>query len=394
MSSNDVLVSGPSGARGYLLLKKETAYGTDPTVAASDYVPTKGLVSRYVRNVEANEIDNAIGDVLKDVPSDGELTFEGSAPVAMQAISAADGSDDPHVGKFFELGGCVVERDVTDKTVAYFPVQGGHASFWGEHIMTTKDRLNGMKHILAGARAGFTFDFPDSAQRMMLNFSGRAKILTTDTGSVNYPVQERTGAPHTVTKYSDKDAIAEGGTWRIWDGTTLYGGGTLASPSKGMRVVSATYNSGGETEQLGDQQAYAGSGEIDLTLAQGTVDLVLAYPRYGATGSVPFQKHLDDCTTVWLDARYNPGGVSSNHFQFFTTGQVIAFDADPGSKIVRANVTFKCIAAQDLSDDSPLAGTTPNRPINANGANTLGPRLSPSTAYSSVATAMFAFGSD
>jgi len=244
----------PTG-RGYALLKAESTYGTDPSVAVTDFMN----FDEFDLNFEEDTIERGgrspqrIG--WRSLAGQQTMSWSCMMEMLMQAITVADGSTDlPQVDPLLRACGFDrVDNTLNQDAYTYVCTRNQEGSFWVQNYMVNEnmDSLNVM--TARGCRGSFTIEFT-AGERVMLSCDGMGK---TNGGVSTFSHADR--APDDVTDTTDDpimtiaatngskfidlaDLVPEGSTARDGTGTALYGGGTIATPSNLVDVMSMTIN--------------------------------------------------------------------------------------------------------------------------------------------------------
>jgi len=387
--ANELLLPG----RGVVHAKAESTYGTDATPGASDVVLVLDFESAYQQDEISRE--NAIQphvNGLMSVHAMGHVTWGCKCELDMATIAnpvvAANSEPEAH----WALVSCGFSQhtDDTDKTIAYALRDSTHGSSTIYAYEADQDDSIANLHKIVGARADFSLVLDPGAPMMLelKNGFGIAQALNSTAGqSVDNVIKETSSGDWTTAKtvtYPSRDIfLSHTATCQLIesDSGTVYGGGSVGSPSNALVVKSCTINGNMNPQETPVMSGNQGVARIDLRPTTHTVDLVLEATTLDHVNPYVWRAER---TPLELNLTYTQpgGGNGSNTLQVAMFGQVVGnIDKGEGHGSTTWGLTLALRYPADAADSS-VVGTKPaNTIVDDTGGNAVGINLNPTSGY-------------
>jgi hypothetical protein len=204
--------------RGYVLIKEESTYGTDPTHAATDVRRVVNWESQAKDLTQPREALSPYRGGLRNIRVGGEFTFSGETPLTIFDVPTTDAGNPVEDPFLIMCGFTRAWATGPPDTQTYTCKSQGHGSVCIEEYFFDEDLADGVAWQYLGCRADWSIDFAPGTPTM-LKFTGEGKSAT----------QLASPTPAAITYSSDCDIV--GDTWVVvlteLDGDSAFGGGVI-----------------------------------------------------------------------------------------------------------------------------------------------------------------------
>lgn len=213
--------------RGYILVKTESTYGSDPTLAAADdakYIEDWDGQAKDIMEQRAGISPYRPG--WRPVRTNKENTFSGAMELTTVAIGASDTVRPEEDEVLLMCGFAAAHASGTPNTLTYTLQSQGGGSAAIEEYFFDEDHADGIGWQFLGCRADWTIEIP-AVGKCRIVFNGEAKTGTQLTSSLT---------PDSNLDYAATCPVV-GGTWTVTvtelDGDTAFGGGVIEATISG-----------------------------------------------------------------------------------------------------------------------------------------------------------------
>ena len=300
--------------RGYIYVKKESTYDTALTVATTDrlYVENLSVSLEQDDNPRSGISTGHPGGWMSD-PGVKRLPYSFDCDIRMATIASANDADAPNVDPLLQVPFTRVSNS-TDKTHTYFLAPFNHGSNWIQ--MGSIDTVNTDSNVwvLPGCRHAMTFQFTPGLP-MRISVSGEGLY------SSNASVANGSGAP-TLTYPSDKPMIARASTAKVIDlsDDSLYGGGTLGTPTNTVKIRDLSLDLGFSV--TGDPAISGTSGLGRIRIVPGQVVWNMEVEQVDVDDWDPYTLR-DGAQALELNFVFAQPGAAGNTMQVVGYGQIV-----------------------------------------------------------------------
>lgn len=371
--ANEVMPAG----RGYVYCKTESTYNTNPSPVETDVLYVEEFSKAYSRdNIERGGISPGHPGGFLSVPGPAHQTWSLSAEIRPKDISSANDADAPNVDPLLRGCGFVRSSDSTDNTHTYTLDPSNHESFTLEAYDIDSAKANAVKTVMTGCRGNTTISFTPG-ERIMLSASGNAVYgasIITDTGV----------GPAVLTYPSEKAMVASATTKLInLTDNSLYGGGSLGTPSNEVLVRSLEIDCGMSVSENVGLSGTAGVARVHLHGGEGpTANMVVE--QVVLADWDPWSLR-DDQTAIECNFTFTQPG-DTNTMQIVFYGQIVGeIDEAETDGLKTWGLTFKMRYPED-ADGDPAVGFAPSQTIKAGTDQGIG--LDPTVALPSTVLAI------
>lgn len=229
------------GAQREVWAKRETTFGSDPTPSASNVVFVKDMTVRFSEEPLERLGASPQGPGFRPAVGSNYFEFSFGTELDLVTIAAGDSTDRPNCDFALYGGGWVESADSTDKTHTY--VLGTHTEQGVTLYVTDFNSAgdNGRRTKLIGSQWGTRISW-EAGQIVMIECDGAAKGAATP----STVIANLGSGPAAVTYPTTSPVVAVGAVLRLQNlaDNSVYGGGTLASPTNGLALTSFSFDSG------------------------------------------------------------------------------------------------------------------------------------------------------
>jgi len=348
---------GANGGNGrrVILAAVQTTEGTAETLdPATDYKAYLTCAVKPAREVYERRIVSPEQHGYPSENIDERVDLEVVAEIVPQTIGPADDTDRPFPHEMLVSSGWNLTSEVASKTHTYV-------------LTSDQEGLLTLGEYLINAQ--------NTATRLteLYNARGDFELSTTDEGSLQYRwtgmgLNSTPTAPRTIDLNPWADALnnlpgatlrplqRKGQTVRIYDqaGTTLYGGGSLASPGTAGALLSWSLK--GQRNPVARKTVSATSGIQGVMLNPGgaSLEMVLEVNDIDLATWCVANKMIQVRITIPQPS------LSDNTATLVCWGQIVDLDDTQitDGRYVAA-VTLQCVYPPDLPGNSPQAGQQP-----------------------------------
>lgn len=375
----------PTGAGTIILGKAEGTYGTAESLGASQVL--------YMDECEI-EIDE------EELPREG-LSPQGpgfisamgrsvcnvslSTEIALPTLTGTPATTDVSIQPILHACQFAGSVDNTDKSVTFVLGDiGSQGSTFAHRIYNDVDD-EGQVRTSAGTVLSPSLSW-EAGQRCVISAQGMG--LGFDATGAVADVLAAAGAGRLTPTYpATEGAVFMNATVKIYDGTNLYGGGSLASPGNGLALLAFGFDANLDVQAHLGAQPFGGVKRIrGYRSAASTMSLSLE-----VTDLAEFNPYSlkNTKTVLQVNITLNEGG---NHLQFLSQGIITGITLGDGDGRRTYDLELRCVYAPDYSDGSPAAGLSPSQVFVA-GTNE-GLALDPASALTTPGIAVLQFYTD
>jgi len=372
----------PTGAGTIVLGKTESTYGTDASIADANVLYMDEFTAEVDEEVIQREGLSPQGPGFIPAMGRSLVNVSLSTEIALPTLDGTPAVTDVDMEPVLNACQFAGSVDNTDKSATFVFTDYGKqgSTFYFEMFNDADDEGQRVKCL--GTVLSPTLSF-EAGQRLVLAGDGQALGFQA-TGDEDDVILATGGGRRAVTYPSAEGHVAMGATCKIYDGTNLYGGGTLGTPGDGLAVRSfefagnlsvspqlAAQPSGGVQRIRGYRDAFS-----TISLGLEVTDLAEFNP-YAL-------KH--DQTAIQVNVLFNEG---TNHLQFLSQGFITGVSMADADGRRTYDLEIQCAYPEDYSDGSPATGITPGQVFVA-GTNE-GLALDPATPLTAVGIAVLQF---
>lgn len=359
-------IDGGLGAQ-VVQIGRQATKATDPTLGTTD--------AKYLRawscdvdltNVPRRGVSPGAPG-FKPTKSTSQIPFSGEAEVKCPTIASADSTDRPEIDPILYAAQWRLTSDATDKTHTYVLSRSGSQISAFYDTVYDEDDSDGVKitGLDAQMMARLMWEAGDDP-RLIVAFEGTAAGFQT-TGDWS-DVLADTGAGSIAATYATEDpALALGATIKLVDlrDNSLFGGGSLASPSNLLMMRSFEFNPGQAVNTQKGAQPLGGLGRIrSIQNEAATISVVVE-----ATVLADFNPRdwELDMAPVEVNCVFSSPSATGNTVQFLAYGFVtkvqgpVGQEAD-GARLYQIDIQ---VGYPEDSDGSPAVGISPNQEFKA-----------------------------
>jgi hypothetical protein len=366
---------------GFLLMKTEGTSGSKETLALSDVVYVEEFTFDYSADMIARTPRSPSRQGV--MSRAGKKRVEWTATTELAMPDAFDTSTDvPHPDTFLKAAGFARQdfSTVPSTEAALYVLQvSNHESVSFEGYTFTADGASANVVQGRGARADFEFSInPDDGRIMLGLTAGRALEAATPAVSPTYTNSDTQS--RAVTYYggeANKPFLAHDMHAEIvnLEDDTIYGGGSLGSPSNTFQVVGLTIAGAmAPTEQTGIAALSGVARERLSPTAPVTATVSIEEILIGQTGAfdpydlrnseVPLEFRLKSSQA---DITGNTNDLTINFF-----GQITGVARTAADGRVLWDLDIELRYPEDSSDGAPAVGVSPTQVFNTDVAGTKG----------------------
>lgn len=356
---------------GYVLMKKESSYGSFASMAApADVIYVEDMTAQYTADMlQRKPLSPARAGSMSRV---GKRRIEWSATTELALPDAYDSSAmDPHGDELLQCSGFARENFVSasHESTFYTLQNTDHSSMSFEMYSFAADTAGtaGAANELRGrgARSDFELNFNTDDGRIMLACNGRALEQTTAADTWQPLASQTTDA----TLYADKPFLSMGTMHcELVDlaTDTVYGGGTAGTPSNLWQVptlsiqgaMSVTEQSGIAASQGVARQRLAPTDPVTMSIS--IEEAVYTAPGDGVWDPYAL-RDAESPIEVRLQSSQTDLSGDTILFTVNAYGQIISVDSTDADGRRLWDLTIELRYPEDAQDGAPAVGVSPTQ---------------------------------
>lgn len=291
-----------------------------------------------------------------------EVSFE--TEVVFPTITNADAADRPSIHPLLNASLWSLTSDDNDDSHTYVLGSYGNQSstFHLQEINELNTAYNQTKCI--GTVLNTSFEW-SSGEKLVCSGDGMAKGFAA-TGDIDDVFIETASAVTAVTYPDDNPTICTGAVIKVihTNGSTVYGGGDLATPNNDLVVTSISLDTG---VTINAQRGFSAGSAIKRIRAirDGYTSVSLSLEMPVASDFNPYEiKH--DRSTVEINVTLSRGDIATNKCQFLCYGIVTEVAKSDADGRMMWDLTLQLVYPEDSTDSATTpAGRKPHQAFNA-----------------------------